>query len=163
VTQDGDRPGWLDREKKSFAELDRARRERRDGGGAAPPRGAEGERAKRTARQQLERADALFGARREQARSLARELHEARGTPALADVCRRFLDALGPPTEARDVACFLEAGVPDLVLAGLDALRARHAAGSLEGTAGLRTQLRMLAEDPDDEVASAAEEILDLF
>jgi hypothetical protein len=163
VTQDGERPGWLDREKKSFAELDRARRERRGGGAAAPPGVAAGERAKRAARQQLERADAVFGARREEARSLARELHEARGTPALAEVCRRFLDALGPPTEARDIACFLEAGVPALVLVGLEALRARHAAGALEATSGLRTQLRILAEDSDDDVAAGAEEVLDLF
>ena len=35
-----------------------------------------------------------------------------------------------------------------------------QAAGSLEVTPGLRTQLRMLAQDADDEVASAAEELL---
>ena len=46
-------------------------------------------------------------------------------------------------------------------LAGLDAAQAGYAAGSLELTADLRTQLRMLAENPDDDVAGAAEDLLE--
>lgn len=161
MSQDDDRPGFLDREKKSFAELDRARRERRDGRDTAPRGAAASARAKTAARQQLARADALFGGKREQAQHLSRALHDARGTPGLADACRSYLEGLGPPTEVREIRCFLEAGSTELVLVGLAALRARCEAGSLEGTPGLRTQLRMLAQDSDDHVAGAAEEILE--
>ena len=41
----------------------------------------------------------------------------------------------------------------------LEALAASEAAGTLEVTRGLRTQLRMLTQDSDDDVAEAAEEL----
>jgi len=48
-----------------------------------------------------------------------------------------------------------------VVLAGLEALREAIASGALAPTAGLRTQLRLLAQDADDAVASAADELLE--
>ena len=45
---------------------------------------------------------------------------------------------------------------------GLAALRAAHEAGDTELGAGLRTQLRMLADHADDDVAADAEELLEL-
>ncbi len=44
--------------------------------------------------------------------------------------------------------------------AGLEALEALRAAGGLELTAGMRTQLRILCESSDDDVAFLAEELL---
>ena len=44
---------------------------------------------------------------------------------------------------------------------GLNALRSSSDAGAHELTSGVRRQLRMLAQDVDDEVADAAEEVLE--
>ena len=43
----------------------------------------------------------------------------------------------------------------------LRALEAAQDAGSLEATPGLRTQLRMLVEESDDEIAGMAEDLLE--
>ena len=61
----------------------------------------------------------------------------------------------------RHISCFLDAGERELVLAGLAALRVCREAETLQMSAGLRTQLRMLAQDSDDEVAEAAEDLLE--
>ena len=87
-------------------------------------------------------------------------MREARGTPGLAGACRAYRDALGLPEDLVQLSLFLDSGNPELVLAALDALRAAQAGGTLQPTSGLRTQLRMLAQDADDAVAEAAEELL---
>lgn len=158
---DDDRPDYLDREKKSFSELDRARRERSDGD--ARPRGAAAEeRSQRASKDYLKKIDGLFssaGAAKTEA--LATALLDARGTPALADACRAYLDAAGLPTLVRQITCFLDADPPDVLLAGIQAARASHEAKSLEVTGGLRTQLRMLSDHADDVVAEEAEALLE--
>ena len=155
---DDDRPSFLDREKKSFAELDRMRRE--GGGRSETPRSpASRQRAKRATEETLQQADALFSADAEKERFDA--VLEARGTPGLADACRAYLAAVGPPTATRLIGCFLDADDPDVVLSGLEAARAARAVSSLEVTPGLRTQLRILAEGLDDDLAEAAEALLE--
>ena len=61
------------------------------------------------------------------------------------------------------ISLFLDAGERELILAGLEALRACHERGGLKPTGGLRSQLRILAEDSDDAVAEEAEELLELL
>jgi hypothetical protein len=164
MSRDDDRPGFLDRDKKSFSELDRQRRERR--GSEAPARTGPAQRARveSAKKSYLKQIDTLFakGKGGAEGERLAAAVREARGTPALAGACRAYRDAVGAPTGAALIACFLDAGEPELVLAGLEALRAERAAGRVELAPGLRTQLRMLAQDSDDAVASAAEELLEL-
>ena len=155
MTGDDDRPSFLDREKKSFAELDR---ERREGSRESRGRGAP-QRAKQATDQILQNADALFS--KNASAGLADAVFEARGTPGLADACRAYQAAAGPPTRVRLIGCFLDAGESEIELAGLEGARAARAAGSLEVTPGLRSRLRMLAEGPDDAVADAAEELLE--
>ena len=106
--------------------------------------------------------DALFSNEKggSDVEQLGRALREARGTPGLADACRAYLEGVGPPSDARYIVCFLDAGDHDLILEGLRALEACREQGTLEATPGLRTQLRMLAQEPDDEVAEAAEDLL---
>ena len=163
MSQDDDRPGFLDREKKSFSELDRQRRERRGPEERRPASPGQRARVESAKKQYLKEIDGLFakGKGGGEGDRLARAVRDARGTPGLAAACRAYRDAVGAPSEAGLVACFLEAGEADVVLQGLEALRAERAAGSLQTTPGLRTQLRMLAQDSDDEVASAAEELLE--
>ena len=93
--------------------------------------------------------------------ALATALLDARGTPGLADACRAYREAVGPPTQPREISCFLDAEAPDVLLAGLAGARAAQEAQSLEMSAGLRTQLRMLADHADDAVAEEAEALLE--
>ncbi len=161
MSGDEDRPGFLDREKKSFSELDRARREKRSGGESADRSPASQARSRDATRQYLKQIDSLFdGGKRREVEGLARAMLDARGSPGLAAACRAYLEGAGLPTEARLVSCLLDAGERDLVLAGLDALRPPDGP-VLELTPGLRSQLRMLAQDSDDEIAETAEELLE--
>lgn len=158
---DEGRPDYLDREKKSFSELDRMRREGRDAGDR--PRGAAAEdRSQQASKAYLKQIDGLFGAPGGKDReALATALLDARGTPELAAACRAYLEGAGLPSQARQISCFLDAAAEDVLLAGLEATRAALAAGTLEVSAGLRTQLRMLADHVDDGVAEAAEVVLE--
>ncbi len=159
---EGDRPRQLDREKKSFSELDRIRREGRSAGEQRPRDPASQARARAATAQYLKEIDGRFsGGKAGDRVKLAQAMLDARGTPEEAAACLAFLDGVGPPTDALQLSCFLDSGETELVLAGLDAAQAGHAAGLLELTAGLRTQLRMLAENPDDDVAGAAEDLLE--
>ena len=162
--QDDDRPSWVEREKKSFSELDRMRRERRSGGEQHPRSAGAQARATQATKQYVKQIDGIFSAgKAEQLEKLAQAMRDARGTPELADACRAYRDALGLPADARHISCFLDAGERELVVDGLEALRQAHESGNFEMTAGLRSQLRMLAEDPDDEVAEKAEELIELL
>lgn len=160
-----DKPGWSEREKLSFSELDRRRRERRAGHEPRPRDEASRQREAAATRQYLKQVDGLFGSTpgRAEAEPLERAMRDAHGTPKLADACRAYRDALGMPGAARDLSLFLDSGDAELVVGALEALRAARDSGGLEATAGLRSQLRLLAQDPDDAVAAAAEELLALL
>jgi hypothetical protein len=162
--QDDDRPSWVEREKKSFSELDRMRREGRSGGEPRPRSPAAQERATQTTKQYVKKIDGVFSSGKAVEREkLAQAMRDARGTPKLAAACRAYREAVGLPADARHISCFLDTGDRELVVNGLEALRQAHEAGDFERTAGLRSQLRMLAEDPDDEVAETAEELIELL
>lgn len=162
MSGDDDRPGWVDREKKSFSELDRMRRDKRDGREERPRSAVSQLRAKQATKQYLDGVESLFqGGKRGEAEALGSAMLDARGTPALPEACRAYREAAGVPTQVRLVSCFLDTGERELVLAGLEVLLSALASQSLDVTPGLRTQLRSLAEDPDDEVAGTAEELLE--
>ena len=78
----------------------------------------------------------------------------------MAEACRAYRDVLGLPEDAGLLTLFLDARDPELVRAALEALHAAQAAGKLRPTSGLRTQLRLLLQEPDDAVAESAEELL---
>ena len=160
---DDDRPGFLDREKKTFAERDRMRREGSSGRGRASAGPGSNARARAATRQYLKEIDGIFakGPGGAEGERLAQAMRGARGTSGLAAACRAWRDAVGPPEALAEITLFLECGEPELVLDGLAALLRSRDAGSLRATPGLRTQLRMLAEDRDDDVASTAEELLE--
>jgi hypothetical protein len=154
-----------ERPKRSWAEIDRLRdrpRARRD---ERTPRGpAATARAQAATKQYLAELDQkLFakgapggatGAR------LAAAVRAAQGTPGLADACRAYLDAVGAPSEPALLAAFLDTGAPELQRAALAALAEGVAGGRIALSAGLRAQLRTLADGPDDELAEAAEAVL---
>lgn len=155
---DDDRP----RERLSWREIDRRRGGARQRPEDRPKSRDEIARDSAAAKAYTKKLDNLFvsakgGAAGER---LTREMREARGTPALADACRAYRGAVGIPEDPSLLTLFLDSGDPELVLAALVGLQAARGAGTLQPTSGLRTQLRMLSQDANDDVAEAAEELL---
>jgi hypothetical protein len=91
---------------------------------------------------------------------LAGAVRDALGTPALDDACRAYLAEVGAPATAPLIAAFLDARDRALRVAALVALGDAVVAGGVALTAGLRSQLRVVAEGSDDELAERAEAIL---
>ena len=158
----GDDRSWLDGEKPSFSELDRQRRERRSSGERAPRSKAARERSEAATKQYLKEIDGVFShGDKVRIEGLVAAMRDAHGTPGLADACRAYHDAAGLPGEAPLISLFLDTGEPEMILVGLEALRIGHENGTVKVTSGLRSQLRILSEDADDQVAERAEELLD--
>ncbi len=154
----GDDRSWNDGDKLSFSERDRRRREGRPSQ-ESRPKGVSRAKHEAATKQYIKQLDGLFskttdGAKFEQLRAAVRAAH---GTSGLADACRQFRDAAGYPQDAALLGMFLDCGDTELVVGGLRALQAACAAGDFKASGGLRSQIRMLAEDPDDEVAELAE------
>ncbi len=157
---DDERP---DRERPSWREIDQRRDRARTRREREPQGPAERARSRAATSQTLKQAGALFSKARGGAagEQLARALREAHGTPGLAAACRAYREALGLPEEAALLSLFLDSGDSPLVVAAVEALGAGALAGRLEPTAGLRSQLRTLAQGRDDAVADAAEALLE--
>ncbi len=153
-----------ERRKLSFSERDRLLRERGRGAGDRRPRGAVQEERSRVAtnryKKQLDAA--LFGKGRRVSESdaAARAVRDAHGTPGLAAACRAYREAHGLPEDTALLQLFLDAREPEIVEAALGALEELRAEGRLAASSGLRSQLRLLAQEPDDAVAEAAESLL---
>jgi hypothetical protein len=158
-----DDKSWVDREKLSFAELDRRRREGGGSGNAREPRSeAERERSQAASTQVLKQADSLFtGGNKAEFERLATAMRDAHGTPALAEACRAYHAAGGLPDDPRLASLFLDAGDSEVILLGFEALRKGAEKGAITLSGSLRSQLRILAEDSDDAVADGAEELLE--
>jgi hypothetical protein len=160
----GDDRSWNDGDKLSFSERDRRRRE----GPSSQERRPKGvSKAKEAAvtKQYIKQLDGLFsktkgGAEVEQLEAAVRA---ARGTSGLADACRQYREVAGFPEDAALLGMFLDSGDDELVVGGLKALRAACDAGGFKASGGLRSQIRMLAEAPDDEVAELAETLSTLL
>ena len=161
----GDDDSRDERPRRSWSEIDKMRDRPRTRSDERRPRGAAAEARSRAATQHyLKKLDShLFAktpGRSASDRGHGDRVRAALGTPGLADACRAYLAELGPPTDPALLSAFLDAPDRELRRAGLRALAERSAAGELALTAGLRSQLRMLAEGLDDELAEVAEEVL---
>ena len=153
-----------ERPKKSWREIDasrdrarsRAPSERRPAGPAAEARAAA------AAQQYLRTLEGSLFAKKggAEADRLGRAVREAHGTPGFEPACRAYLDALGVPADLGLVTLFLDLPEPGLLCSVLDALSARAHAGDLTATSGLGTQIRLLSQSADDDVAERSEEIL---
>lgn len=157
----GDDRSWADRDKLTFSELDRRRRERGSSGEREPRSKAAQERADAAKKQYMKEIDGLFakGSKAEIER-LTTAMRDAHGTPALADACRAYQQAAGFPEEPSIISLFLDTGETDMILVGLEALKVGHERETLKITASLRSQLRILSDHSDDEIAETAEELL---
>ena len=151
-----------ERPKLSWSELDKRRDKPRSHTSERRPRGAAAEaRAASATQSYLKKLDqqlfAKAGKSATPSSRLAAAVRDARGTPGLDDACRAYLAEVGPPADAALIAAFLDARDRAVRLAALGALAD---ASRVALTPGLRSQLRVLAEGADDELAERAEEIL---
>ncbi len=163
MSGDDDRP--YEREKKSFSELDRIRREGRSPGDREPRGAASKARADTAAKQYVKRLDGILsgGKGDSDSEQLAKAVRDAHGTPKLAAACRAYRDALGMPEDGALLSVFLDSADAGLVVPGIEALRDAHEARTLTVTKGQKTQLRTLALGSDDAIADAAEELLEVL
>ncbi|MFK7896937.1 MAG: hypothetical protein AB8G23_13925 [Myxococcota bacterium] len=151
-----------DGRKLSYSERDKLNRERGSHGGgprSGKARAADEERA----RQALVSAESLFAGDEgsDLGKELAKAVRAAHGTPDLAAACQAYVDELGAPSTPELASIFLDAGQKELGVLALDALLEKQAKGGLAIEGSLKRQLRILAEDFDDDLASRAEELLE--
>jgi hypothetical protein len=161
VSGDDDRK--FDREKKSFSELDRIRREGHSPGDGKPQGPGDKARADAAAKQYVKQLDGMFpgGKGGAEGEALAKAVRDAHGTPKLAAACRAYRDALGMPGDGALLSIFLDSADSELVVAAIEGLIDAHAAGKLAITKGQKTQLRTLALGSDNAIADVAEELLE--
>ncbi len=147
-----------DGRKPSFSERDRLRRE-----GGRPPSGRSRAAEAKASKAALAAADALFTDEQggQEGKAVADAVREAHGTSELPAACRAYVEAIGVPTQLELVSIFLDAGDKALSVAVLDELLRQQDAGAPPLEGGLKRQVRLLAEDFDDDLASRAEDLLD--
>lgn len=158
----GDGRDHGERERLSWSEIDKLRDKARSQRGERPRGKQAQQRAARQTREALKDADSLFTSERGGAAgaALASAVRDAHGTPDLEQACRDYVAALGVPTSADLLSIFLDTRKRDLIVAALEMLYARKCAGELKMSGGLKSQLRVLAQEPDDDVAGLSEDLL---
>lgn len=164
MSRDDDRERG-ERPKLSWREIDQRREKaggRRD---ERRPRGARAEAEARAAsKSYLAKLDKqIFSGSKGggEGTALEKAVREAHGSPGLGEACAAYLEALGPPQDPGLLSLFLDCTDKELVKAALQQLVTLQQAGGLSLSVGLRSQLRLLAEDSDDDVAYPAEDLLE--
>ena len=154
----GDDRSWNDGDKLSFSERDRRRREGRSSREHRPA-GVSKAKEEAATKQYVKQLDGLFSKTQGGAKAdkLGAAVRAAHGTSGLVDACRQYREAMGFPEDAALLGMFLDSGDVELVVGGLRALQAACEAAGFKASGGLRSQIRMLAEDRHDEVAELAE------
>ena len=149
-----------DGRKLSYSERDRMRR---DGGKRERPvHGRDREVEEKRSRLALAAAEDLFTDEKggQAGKTLANAVREAHGTKELPAACHAYLEKVGPPASGELASIFLDAGEKVISLPVLDDLLRQKTLGTLEIEGGLKRQIRLLAEDFDDDLASRAEDLL---
>lgn len=152
-----------DERKRSWAEIDRLRdgssREDRE----RPRNPASQARADQATQTYLKEIDKLFSStgRSAEADALIKRLRDAHGTPELAGVCRDFREELGLPRETALLSIFLDCNDPELVVGALSTLFVLLEQEEIEFGKGIQSQLRVLSQDFNNDIAEVAEDILE--
>lgn len=152
-----------DGRKLSYSERDRLRREGKLGSRRERPlSGKERALEEKRSRLALAAAEELFTDEKggQLGKSLANAVRAAHGTKDLPAACRAYLEQVGPPASAELASIFLDAGEKAISVPVLDALLRMKGEGQLELEGSLKRQIRLLAEDFDDDLASRAEDLL---
>jgi hypothetical protein len=155
---DGDRP------RLSWKEIDQRRDGSRSGASEHEPRGRVAkERAQEASQQYLKELDKIFTSERggKEGEEFAKAVREAHGTPDLTAACEAYQAQIGLPSDPALISIFLDVTDPQLVAATLEHVIELREKSSFEVSSGLKAQLRVLAQDFNDAVAGAAEDILE--
>jgi hypothetical protein len=151
-----------DREKLTYSERDRLRRDR--AAGHDTPRGPGGRMRQEQQRDAaLKQAESIFSAEGkggERGDELAKAIRAAHGSAELPEACHAFMDEIGLPKSVDLLQIFIDTSDAALVVPALEELLARKERGELEVGGGLRSQLRILSSDPDDDIAGLSEDLL---
>lgn len=119
-------------------------------------------RANQATQSYINELDKLFtsGGRSEEAEALVKRLRDTHGTPELAEVCRTFREELGMPREIALLSIFLDSKEADLIVEALETLLLLVDAGDAEISKGVQSQIRVLSQDFNNDIAEVAEDIL---
>ena len=119
-------------------------------------------RASHATESYIKELDKLFtpSGRSEEAEALVKRLRDTHGTPELAEVCRTFRDELGMPREVALLSIFLDSNEPELVVAALETMLLLVEAEDAEISKGVQSQIRVLSQDFNNDIAEVAEDIL---
>jgi len=152
-----------DDRRRSWKEIDQRRDGARPSDERRPRNKAAEERTVQATQEYIKEIDKLFSpeAGGSEGAALAKAVRDSHGTPGLADACRALRDAFGIPRDAQLLSIFLDANDPQLVVAALEALLELQKAGELEVSKGLSSQLRILAQDFNNDIADVAEELVE--
>lgn len=152
-----------DERKRSWKEIDQMRDGSRREEHERPRNAAQQERSEQATQSYLKEIDKLFTStgRSAEAEALIKSLRDAHGTPELAEVCRTFRNALGMPSDPALLSIFLDSNEPEFVIAALETVGTLLGNGAVELGKGIQSQLRVLAQDFNNDIAEIAEEILE--
>jgi hypothetical protein len=153
-----------EREKTSFSELDKMRREKRRGDGDRRPRGEKAQARSRAAVSSYKRKveERLFGKGVDAARHrLEERLRESHGSPAFRAACKEYVRTYGFPRDVNLLVLFLDLDDEREVLRVLDAIDGSVNDAPLEQRNLLRSRLRNLAMSASsDALADAAADLV---
>jgi hypothetical protein len=152
-----------DERKRSWKEIDQMRDGSRREDHDRPRNAAAQERSEQATQSYLKEIDKLFTStgRSAEAEALVKQLRDAHGTPELPEVCRTFRDELGMPREATLLSIFLDSNEAEFVIEALKTLAALQGENEIELSKGIQSQLRVLAQDFNNDIAEIAEDILE--
>ena len=152
-----------DERKRSWKEIDQMRDGSRREDRERPRNAAAQERSEQATQSYLKEIDKLFTStgRSAEAEALVKSLRDAHGTPELPEVCRSFRDQLGMPDDTTLLSIFLDSNEPEFMVAALETLVTLLGSNEIELSKGIQSQLRVLAQDFNNDVAEIAEEILE--
>ncbi len=152
-----------DDRKRSWKEIDQLRDGSRRGDNDRPRGRAAEARSEQATQSYLKEIDKLFSStgRSAEADALVKRLRDAHGTPELPEVCRTFRAELGMPTEPSLLSIFLDSNDAEVVVAGLETLLVLLSGSEVELGKGIQSQLRVLSQDFNNDIAEVAEEILE--
>ena len=149
--------------KLSWKEIDARRDGKRSQSDDRPKHGAAKERSEAATQQYLSEIDKLFTGAQGGAEgdSLAKAVRDAHGSADLDEACRAFREAVGMPRDVDLLSIFLDCKNSEYVVAALEALLELQRRGEEPLSRGVLSQLRILAQSFENEVAEIAEEILE--
>lgn len=110
----------------------------------------------------LKKIDKLFtsSGKSPEAEAWVKRLRDAHGSADLAETCRAFRAELGMPREIELLTIFLDCNEAELVVDALETVLALMEQSELELGKGVQSQLRVLAQDFNNDIAELAEDIL---